>query len=75
VEHDLAVLDYMSDYVCCLCGSPSGYGVTTMPFSVRERIKVLTPRALQTSPDRPELRPGNCSRPPQTISICHGSQQ
>jgi ATP-binding cassette, sub-family E, member 1 len=41
VEHDLAVLDYMSDYVCCLYGSPSNYGVVTMPFSVREGINIF----------------------------------
>ena len=36
VEHDLAVLDYLSDFICCLYGVPGGYGVVTMPFSVRE---------------------------------------
>ena len=36
VEHDLSVLDYLSDYVCCLYGKPSMYGVVTMPYSVRE---------------------------------------
>mmetsp|Transcript_29887 Transcript_29887/g.100691 ORF Transcript_29887/g.100691 Transcript_29887/m.100691 type:complete len:647 (-) Transcript_29887:128-2068(-) len=41
VEHDLAVLDYLSDYICCLYGSPSGYGVVTMPFSVREGINIF----------------------------------
>eukprot|EP01042_Synura_sphagnicola_P000536 gene536-573_t len=41
VEHDLAVLDYLSDYICCLYGTPSAYGVVTMPFSVREGINVF----------------------------------
>lgn len=36
VEHDLAVLDYLSDYVCVLYGAPGAYGVVTTPFSVRE---------------------------------------
>ena len=36
VEHDLSVLDYLSDYICCLYGAPGCYGVVTMPFSVRE---------------------------------------
>lgn len=36
VEHDLSVLDYLSDFVCCLYGKPSIYGVVTMPYSVRE---------------------------------------
>lgn len=32
VEHDLSVLDYLSDYICCLYGKPGAYGVVTMPF-------------------------------------------
>lgn len=36
VEHDLAVLDYLSDFICVLYGKPSVYGVVTMPSSVRE---------------------------------------
>src|SRR3981189_1687911 len=38
VEHDLSVLDYLSDFVCVLYGKPGAYGVVTMPFSVREGI-------------------------------------
>merc|ERR1712048_1331317 len=41
VEHDLAVLDYLSDYVCCLWGTAGAYGVVTMPFSVREGINIF----------------------------------
>eukprot|EP00928_Gymnodinium_smaydae_P046877 TRINITY_DN31256_c0_g1_i1.p1 TRINITY_DN31256_c0_g1~~TRINITY_DN31256_c0_g1_i1.p1 ORF type:complete len:641 (+),score=166.41 TRINITY_DN31256_c0_g1_i1:78-1925(+) len=41
VEHDLAVLDYLSDFVCCLWGQPGAYGVVTMPFSVREGINIF----------------------------------
>lgn len=41
VEHDLAVLDYLSDYVCVLYGSPGAYGVVTMPFSVRQGINAF----------------------------------
>lgn len=41
VEHDLAVLDYLSDFVCVLWGSAGGYGVVTMPFSVREGINIF----------------------------------
>jgi ATP-binding cassette, sub-family E, member 1 len=36
VEHDLSVLDYLSDFICCLYGKPSMYGVVTLPYSVRE---------------------------------------
>merc|ERR1719203_727860 len=41
VEHDLAVLDYLSDYVCVLYGTPGAYGVVTMPFSVRVGINAF----------------------------------
>ncbi|KAJ5077900.1 hypothetical protein M0811_05590 [Anaeramoeba ignava] len=41
VEHDLAVIDYLSDFVCCLYGVPGAYGVVTMPFSVREGINIF----------------------------------
>jgi len=41
VEHDLAILDYLSDYICVLYGTPSAYGVVTMPFSVREGINIF----------------------------------
>ncbi|KAF4663199.1 ATP-binding cassette sub- E member 1 [Perkinsus chesapeaki] len=41
VEHDLSVLDYLSDYICCLWGTPTAYGVVTMPFSVREGINIF----------------------------------
>ncbi len=34
VEHDLSVLDYLSDFICVLYGTPSIYGVITMPYSV-----------------------------------------
>ena len=36
VEHDLSVLDYLSDFICCLYGVPGAYGVVTMPSGVRE---------------------------------------
>uniref|UniRef100_A0A1L8DGS5 Putative rnase l inhibitor abc superfamily protein n=1 Tax=Nyssomyia neivai TaxID=330878 RepID=A0A1L8DGS5_9DIPT len=41
VEHDLSVLDYLSDFICCLYGVPGCYGVITMPFSVREGINIF----------------------------------
>ena len=43
VEHDLSVLDYLSDYICCLYGIPGCYGVVTMPFGVREGKLSLSP--------------------------------
>lgn len=38
VEHDLSLLDYMSETICCLYGKPGVYGVVTKPFGVREGI-------------------------------------
>ncbi|KAF2722677.1 ABC transporter domain-containing protein [Polychaeton citri CBS 116435] len=41
VEHDLSILDYLSDFICCLYGKPAVYGVVTAPFSVREGINIF----------------------------------
>eukprot|EP01120_Amphizonella_sp_Union-15-10_P001702 TRINITY_DN11850_c0_g1_i1.p1 TRINITY_DN11850_c0_g1~~TRINITY_DN11850_c0_g1_i1.p1 ORF type:complete len:611 (+),score=115.73 TRINITY_DN11850_c0_g1_i1:56-1888(+) len=41
VEHDLSILDYLSDFICVLYGSPGAYGVVTLPFSVREGINIF----------------------------------
>lgn len=37
----MSVLDYLSDFICCLYGVPGAYGVVTMPFSVREGINIF----------------------------------
>ncbi|CAJ0942735.1 unnamed protein product, partial [Mesorhabditis belari] len=41
VEHDLAVLDYLSDFICCLYGVAGVYGVVTLPSGVREGINMF----------------------------------
>lgn len=41
VEHDLAVLDYLSDFICLLYGVPGAYGVVTLPAGVREGINMF----------------------------------
>ena len=41
VEHDLSILDYMSDFVCCLYGQAGAYGVVTFPSSVRDGINTF----------------------------------
>ena len=38
IEHDLAILDYMSDHVHCLYGEPGAYGVVTKRANVRNGI-------------------------------------
>ncbi|KAJ2741762.1 Fe-S cluster-binding ribosome biosynthesis protein [Coemansia sp. BCRC 34301] len=48
IEHDLALLDYLSDFICMLYGVPSVYGVVTMPFSVREGINIFLDGKLPT---------------------------
>ena len=39
-EHDLAILDYLSDQVCILYGEPAVYGVIAPPQSVRTGINI-----------------------------------
>ncbi len=41
VEHDLAMLDYVSDYVHVTYGKPGAYGVVTQPRGVRVGINVF----------------------------------
>lgn len=38
IEHDLAILDYISDYICILYGRPSAYGVVSRPLSTASGI-------------------------------------
>ena len=38
VEHDLAILDMLADYVHLIYGEPGGYGVVTMPRSTSRGI-------------------------------------
>ncbi|MEM2904116.1 MAG: ribosome biogenesis/translation initiation ATPase RLI [Candidatus Bathyarchaeia archaeon] len=40
-EHDLAVLDYLSDHVSVFYGVPGVYGVVSHPHSVREGINIF----------------------------------
>ena len=48
VEHDLSILDYLSDLVCILYGQESAYGVVTMPIGVREGINAFLEGFIQT---------------------------
>lgn len=41
VEHDLSILDYMSDHICCLYGRPAAFGVVSLPYAVKEGINVF----------------------------------
>jgi len=39
-EHDLAVLDYLSDHVCILYGKPGTYGIVSSVYGVRTGINL-----------------------------------
>ncbi|KAH9410689.1 putative ABC transporter [Ordospora pajunii] len=41
VEHDLAILDLMSDLGCVLYGQPGAYGVITTPYSIKSAINIF----------------------------------
>lgn len=38
VEHDLSLLDYLSDYLCFTYGSPGAYGIVSLPHNNSEGI-------------------------------------
>jgi len=40
-EHDLAMLDYLSDKVCIYYGTPGAFGIVSKPRSAREGINVF----------------------------------
>ncbi|MGC9071159.1 MAG: ribosome biogenesis/translation initiation ATPase RLI [Acidilobus sp.] len=41
VEHDLAMLDYLSDYVHVIYGEPGVYGIVSQPYGVRVGINAF----------------------------------
>ena len=49
VEHDLSILDYLSDNICVLYGVAAAYGVVTLPYGVREGINVFLDGFIPTS--------------------------
>lgn len=38
IEHDLSILDYISDNICIMYGTPSAYGVVSRPIGTAEAI-------------------------------------
>jgi ATP-binding cassette, sub-family E, member 1 len=32
VDHDLSIIDYLSDLICVIFGSSGAYGTVTIPF-------------------------------------------
>jgi ATP-binding cassette, sub-family E, member 1 len=41
IEHDISIIDYLSDSICVMYGAPRSYGVVTNIFSVREGINIF----------------------------------
>nr|UXY87474.1 RNase L inhibitor [Cryptomonas sp.] len=41
IEHDLAIVDYLSDFICCFYGIPGIYGIVSIPFPVKEGINIF----------------------------------
>mmetsp|Transcript_8448 Transcript_8448/g.20763 ORF Transcript_8448/g.20763 Transcript_8448/m.20763 type:complete len:600 (+) Transcript_8448:549-2348(+) len=41
VEHDLAIIDYLSSFICCIYGKPGAYGVVSVPYTVKEGINIF----------------------------------
>jgi len=42
IEHDLSIIDYLLDFICCLYGKPGAYFVVTLAFSIREGINIFS---------------------------------
>ena len=41
IEHDLSILDYISDSISILYGSPANYGVVSMSYKTSQAINIL----------------------------------
>ena len=40
IEHDLSILDYISDAISIIYGTPGAYGVVSVPYSTAEAINI-----------------------------------
>lgn len=40
IEHDLTILDYLSDYICLMYGKAGAYGVVSIPCSTANAINI-----------------------------------
>jgi len=72
VEHDLSILEFMSDLVCLLYGTPGAYGVITHPSRVREGINsflagFITSENLRFRPEAIEFKFKSENEPEEEI--------
>jgi ATP-binding cassette, sub-family E, member 1 len=51
VEHDLSIIDYLSDFICVIYGVPGAYGIVSVPYSVREGINVFLAGSIPNEPN------------------------
>ena len=49
VDHDMTIIDYLSDIVCVFYGLPGAYGVVTLPYSVKEGINIYLAGEIPTA--------------------------
>ena len=79
-EHDLAVLDYLSDKVCLIYGSPGVYGIVSHVHGVRVGINIYLDGYIpdenvrfRREPIRFRVKPPTPSWPVETIMLSWGN--
>ena len=40
-EHDLTIVDFLSDNICIIYGNSGAYGIVSLPYSVREGLNIF----------------------------------
>lgn len=78
VEHDLAVLDYLSDSVCLFYGARGAYGVASATLGTREGVNAFLSGYLPTENLRfraESLHFKPTAEPPTTTTEAHGASQ
>jgi len=40
-EHDLTIVDFLSDNICIVYGNSGAYGIVSLPYSVREGLNIF----------------------------------
>jgi ATP-binding cassette subfamily E protein 1 len=41
IDHDLSIIDYISDYICLMYGVPGAYGVVSIPYATPNAINIF----------------------------------
>jgi len=68
-EHDLAVLDYLSDYVCILYGVPGVYGIVSHVHGVRTGINIYLEGYIRDENMRFRKEPIRFHVKPPTVTV------